>query len=77
MLDGRPPPVDEDTVQQVKSYMTELGQLAPSALEALYEAERIKAARERKLREEEEERKLFFHQPAADADYSHWCRASH
>ena len=73
-LDGRYPDVNEETVQQIKSYITEFRQLAPDTVEALHETEKIKTANERKLREEEEERKLFFRQPAADADYSHWCR---
>jgi hypothetical protein len=73
------PPVADIGVlrQSVETYRLELSALAPEELTARYSEEHAKAVEESRLRREQEERSLVFHQPWANADFSHWSKAAH
>jgi hypothetical protein len=73
------PPVADIGVlrQSVEAYRQELSALAPEELTARYSEEHAKVIEESRLRREQEERSLFFHQPWAKADFSHWSKAAH
>jgi hypothetical protein len=64
-------------LQQIDDYRNELEEKAPEEIASLAEAERTKEFAETVARARAEEQKRFFNQPSANADYDHWCKASH
>jgi hypothetical protein len=74
---SRPMPDKRELRHSVEAYRNELSALTPDELAARYSEEHAKALEEARLRREQEERSLFFHQPWASADFSHWSKAAH
>jgi len=68
---------DRDVEDAIEAYRKELAALTSDELNARYAEERAKVAEELRVRREREEQALFFHQPSANADFSHWSKAAH
>lgn len=73
---ARPIPNAREMREAIDTYREELSALAPNELIARYSEEQAKAVEEARLKRERDEQALFFHQPWAKADFSHWSKAA-
>jgi hypothetical protein len=67
----------KELTDQIDAYKKELKTKPPAELQALFEAEQAKYFEEQRLKSEQREKELFFHQPNATANFDHWSKASY
>lgn len=64
-------------MEQIDTYKKELKAKSPAELQELFKSEQAKYYDEQRLKAEQRERELFFHEPKATANINHWSKASY